>query len=203
MSLFAFNAQAALDAGASNFLQEGGAYVAAIKEVKIQHGQNGSQAQSLEFTLETPEGAANWVRVNYQKRDGTISPFGYNLLCAMAALIGSRNGRPVKQGDDLELHHFQGQTVGLVLQKVLYTKQGGGDAYKFEILRAFDPATRKTWSEAKDPAKPEASAIDRIVSTLTVKDDRQKQQTQQQATGQGHQGGYTQAPAAFDDDIPF
>lgn len=218
MSIFAFDPKAAEEAGSSNFIQDGGAYVFKITEVKIEHGQNGSQSAALEFTLDAPEGAANWVRVNYQKRDGTVSPFGYRLLCAMAALIGARNGNPPRAGQDLDLHHFQDQTIGLVLQKVLTSKQDGTDSYKFEVLRAFDPATRKTWSEAKN--KQEATAIAKVLEGLTVRDDRQRQQQQRQQgagswgqpqqatshpqqTSNGHQQGYNNPPMDFDDDIPF
>ena len=36
-----------------------------------------------------------------------------------------------------------GKKVGLFLQKVLYTKNDGGDGYKFEVRHVFQPGTVK------------------------------------------------------------
>ncbi|MEG2114637.1 MAG: DUF669 domain-containing protein, partial [Hafnia sp.] len=88
---------------------------------------------------------------------------------------------------------FTGKKIGLLLQKILTSKQDGSDSYKFEVKLAFLPQTKQTLKEAagRDPAV----TVDQYAASLTVKDERKKPQ---QAASY-HQ--YDEVPPS--DDIPF
>lgn len=204
---FAFNKQASRNAGASQYINRGGAYIFTISECEDKASANGGQVAWFEFTLNAPEGQANWVKVFYQTKEGELNERGYNMLNAVFDLIAHAKGKAIPDGYEVKASYLKGQQIGLVLQKVLTSKQDGSDSYEFQILQAFDPSTGKTAGEID--GNKDAAEVARIVSGLTERDARKKRQ-QQQAGGwgqpqqaSGHQQGFTEAPPAFDDDIPF
>lgn len=134
-------------------------------------------------------------------------------------------GTSVKNTLPVELHckELEGKPIGFVLQKVLYTKNDGGDGYRFEIRQAFGANTRKTYKEAIDGTP--AEAVDKLVASLTDRDERLPStpglgghnttqqrsmlggQQQTQSRLQQSSGGRGNQPAPqnqdWDDGIPF
>lgn len=203
---FAFNKQAAGLAGASSYIQQGGAYICTVTDCEDKSSASGGQAAWFEFTLNAAEGQANWVKVFYQGKDGGINDRGYNMLNAIFDLVAIGKGKTIPEGAEVKASHLKGQQIGLVLQKVLTSKQDGSDSYEFQILQAFDPKSGKTSGEISGGK--DAKEVASIVASLTERDARKKgQQQRQQSWGQPQgatsQQNLTEVPPAFDDEIPF
>jgi len=87
---------------------------------------------------------------------------------------------------------FAGKKVGLVLQKVLRSKNDGSDTYGLEIRLPFIAQTRQTLQE-KAEGKP-AETVDRMASGLKDKDERKKgsaQHNEYEQYGQQDDSGFT------------
>lgn len=193
--IFQYDQESALTSGASNYITDGGPYVGAIAEAKYVFGKNGKQSAGLEFTLSTDSGEAKYLSVWYQKADGTVNQYGYSLVQSMMGLCKLNTLTQQAKGDYSIAPEFTGKQIGLLLQKILTSKQDGSDSYKMEIKLAFLPQTRQTLKEAlgREPAV----VVDQWAASLAVKDERKK--GQQQAGY--HQ--YDDAPISADDDLPF
>ena len=193
--IFQYDQESALTSGASNYITEGGPHVGSISEAKYVFGKNGKQSAGLEFTLSTDSGEAKYLSVWYQKADGTVNQYGYSLIQSMMGLCKLNTLTQQAKGDYSIAPEFTGKQIGLLLQKILTSKQDGSDSYKMEIKLAFLPRTRQTLKEAlgREPAV----VVDQWAASLTVKDERKK--GQQRASY--HQ--YDDAPISADDDLPF
>ena len=193
--IFQYDQESALTSGASNYITEGGPHVGSISEAKYVFGKNGKQSAGLEFTLSTDSGEAKYLSVWYQKADGTVNQYGYSLIQSMMGLCKLNTLTQQAKGDYSIAPEFTGKQIGLLLQKILTSKQDGSDSYKMEIKLAFLPQTRQTLKEAlgREPAV----VVDQWAASLTVKDERKK--GQQRASY--HQ--YDDAPISADDDLPF
>ena len=192
--IFQYDQDSALTSGASNYITEGGPYVGSIAEAKYVFGKNGKQSAGLEFTLSADSGEAKYLSVWYQKADGTVNQYGYSLVQSMMGLCKLNTLTQQAKGDYSIAPEFTGKQIGLLLQKILTSKQDGSDSYKMEIKLAFLPQTRQTLKEAigREPAV----VVDQWAASMTVKDERKK--GQQQANY--HQ--YDDVPSG-DNDIPF
>ena len=192
--IFQYDQESALTSGASNYITEGGPYAGAIAEAKYVFGKNGKQSAGLEFTLSTDSGEAKYLSVWYQKADGTVNQYGYSLIQSMMGLCKLNTLTQQAKGDYSIAPEFTGKQIGLLLQKILTSKQDGSDSYKMEIKLAFLPQTRQTLKEAlgREPAV----VVDQWAASLTVKDERKK--GRQQANH--HQ--YDDVPSG-DNDFPF
>lgn len=192
--IFQYDQDSALTSGASNYITEGGPYTGAIAEAKYVFGKNGKQSAGLEFTLSTDSGEAKYLSVWYQKADGTVNQYGYALVQSMMGLCKLNTLTQQAKGDYSIAPEFTGKQIGLLLQKILTSKQDGSDSYKMEIKLAFLPQTRQTLKEAlgREPAV----VVDQWAASLTVKDERKKGQSQ---SASYHQ--YDEVPQS--DDIPF
>lgn len=223
------SAKAAGPAGAS----EGGAYPGIIRSAIFTSARDASsQSQSMEFALDADVGTINYLRVSYVGRDGNPLRGGTAMINAIMGLtkVKALHATEVQnEQGEIELHcrELEGKPIGFVLQKVLYTKNDGGDGYRFEIRQAFGTNTRKTYKEAVDNLP--AEVVDKLVASLTDKDERVQggaggpamsgqlgnqprsmlggQQQQQQSRLQQNAGGRgNQQPQTlpdFDDSIPF
>lgn len=193
--IFQYDQDSALTSGASNYITEGGPYVGTIAEAKYVFGKNGKQSAGLEFTLSTDSGEAKYLSVWYQKADGTVNQYGYSLIQSMMGLCKLNTLTQQAKGDYSIAPEFTGKQIGLLLQKILTSKQDGSDSYKMEIKLAFLPQTRQTLKEAigRDPAV----VVDQWAASLTVKDERKKGQSQ---AASYHQ--YDDTPQN-DSDLPF
>ena len=174
--IFQYDQESALTSGASNYITEGGPYAGAIAEAKYVFGKNGKQSAGLEFTLSTDSGEAKYLSVWYQKADGTVNQYGYSLVQSMMGLCKLNTLTQQAKGDYSIAPEFTGKQIGLLLQKILTSKQDGSDSYKMEIKLAFLPQTRQTLKEAlgREPAV----VVDQWAASLTVKDERKKGQSQ-------------------------
>jgi hypothetical protein len=65
---------------------------------------------------------------------------------------------------------LESKSLGLILQKVLYTKEDSSDGYNFEIRLPFIAQTGKTLAEQL--GNKDAIAVNKVLATLTDKDDR-------------------------------
>lgn len=192
--IFQYDQDSALTSGASNYITEGGPYVGTIAEAKYVFGKNGKRSAGLEFTLSTDSGEAKYLSVWYQKADGTVNQYGYALVQSMMGLCKLNTLTQQAKGDYSIAPEFNGKQIGLLLQKILTSKQDGSDSHKMEIKLAFLPQTRQTLKEAfgREPAV----VVDQWAASLTVKDERKKGQLQ---AASYHQ--YDDIPQS--DDIPF
>ena len=193
--IFQYDQESALTSGASNYITEGGPYIGSISEAKYVFGKNGKQSAGLEFTLSTDSGEAKYLSVWYQKADGTVNQYGYSLIQSMMGLCKLNTLTQQAKGDYSIAPEFTGKQIGLLLQKILTSKQDGSDSYKMEIKLAFLPQTRQTLKEAlgREPAV----VVDQWAASLTVKDERKKGQSQ---AASYHQ--YDDVPSG-DNDLPF
>lgn len=193
---FQYDQAVAVTSGASNYITDGGAYSGQIVEAKYVFGKNGKQSAGLEFTFQSDAGSeAKYLSVWYQKADSTVNQYGYALIQSMMGLCRLATLSQQSKGDYQIAPEFTGKKIGLLMQKILTTKNDGSDSYKFEIKLAFLPATRQTLKEAID--KSPAVAVDNWASSLTVKDERRK-------GGQPGYHAYDDVPTSnASDDIPW
>lgn len=196
---FTFSAEAAQNAGASPFISECGAFAGTLSGVKATYGQNGSQSAGLEFAFNTPQGDAPFLSLYVTKRDGTESPQGFAMMCAMVAI--TRISLPNNATLEQVAAQLEGKQIGLVLQKVLQMKGDGvTETFKMDIKQAYLPANRCTAKElyAKQPAKD----VDALLATLTVRDNRTQRGGQQGQAGTTQGGQNTQQQGgAVDQDL--
>lgn len=192
--IFQYDKDVAITSGASSYITEGGAYSGEITEAKYVFGKNGKQSAGIEFTFSTTQGEARYLSVWYQKSDGTVNQYGYSLIQSMMGLCKLNTLSQQQSGDNLITPEFIGKKIGLLLQKILTSKQDGSDSYKFEIKLAFLPQTKQTLKEAlgREPAV----TVDQYAASLTVKDERKKGQQ----VANYHQ--YDEAPSVGSD-LPF
>lgn len=217
-------AELAKKAGAAGGISETGAYEGVITSAVYAFGKEGSQSQALEISLDCNGAKANFLRINYLGKDGNQT-FGMGLVTALmwSAQIKQAQAQQVPGPDGMEWHcpALVGKKVGLMLQKVLYTKNDGSDGYKFEVRHVFQPGSRKTYAEHADQKPAETIAA----LELSMKDKDERAQGGQQHTGGARNQGAAnhnpyavpdsrlqqaarthaqqQAAPDFDDDIPF
>jgi len=182
-AIITYNQEEGLKAGGGNFISDGGAYIVKILEAKYAKAK--TNTSGIEFSLESKDGQkANYITVYYVKADGEPVKGGMSMLNAMMGLVGantitSANGRSQDGKDIFICPEFTGKTIGMFLQKSLYTKSDGSDGYKFDIRVPFDPATSKTLREKIGNDQPKT--IENMTNSYKDKDERTQQQ--QQNTG--------------------
>lgn len=221
---FKFDPEAAKKAGTMG-ISENGAYEGVISSAVYTFGKDGSQSQALEISLDSNGAKANYLRINYLGKDGEPT-FGMGLISALMWSAGIKEAAPVQvQGPDgVEWHNqgLVGKSVGLVLQKTLYTKANGGEGYRMEIRQAFKCGTRKTYAEHAENQP--AEAVDKMVAALKDRDERDpnagtngqrangahppanpyaNQTNQARTSGLQNRNTASQPVQDFDDDIPF
>lgn len=178
-----FNQEAALKAGGSDFINEGGAYALTITTAKYISAKTGSKG--MEFEVKTDAGqTAKFLTIYYQKADGTTINGGYSTLCGIMHFLKLQGLSMQNAGDASIAPELSNKKVGMFLQKVLYTKNAGGDGYKFDIRAPYNPVTMCTVREEKD-GKP-ATTISNWVNAYQDKDDR----TTGQPIAQPHSNGF-------------
>jgi len=162
---------------AASRLTENGAYVGTFTQVVgVVSGEKGTHGLEFEFTTR----AGDRTRFNLwtKKEDGT-KLFGMSMLQAMMLLTGVRRLDPVSAsvkrfGEEEEAETYPalcGKTIGLVLQKELYTKGDGHEGQRINLVGSFHPETKMTSTEIRDRAsKPEK--LDKMLKGLKTKDAR-------------------------------
>lgn len=170
--IFTYNQEEALAAGQNGFINESGAYVITIAEAKL--GVSEAGASFIEFSGETDDGRkVNYLSVYSTKKGGELNKFGCNMINAIMGCAGvmQLTERMISVSHFIA-PEFTGKRVGLVLQKVLKTKNNGNETYNFDIKIPFIADTRQTLQEKVDGLAP--VAIDNILSTLKDKDERKQ-----------------------------
>src|SRR5690606_16467209 len=106
--------------------------------------------------------------------------YGYKVLSAIMTVMGVQSLEPKQgnikapDGNPRQVTAFpalHGKPIGLVLQKVLYTKNDGKDGYKFNIFAPFNARTELTAKEMRD-GNTQPVALGGIIATLKDKDER-------------------------------
>ncbi|ULJ66207.1 hypothetical protein [Wielerella bovis] len=200
--IFQYDPEKALAAGESNFITESGAYKGKITTAKWTRAKN-SNAEALELSFEDNDGRkANYINIWYRKQDGTASPFGENHIQAIMGLTKTQQLSSVQQGNDYICPELTNKPIGLILQKVLTSKQDGGDSYKLDLVLAFGANTGKTLKEATlgEPAE----TVTKIAANLKDKDERNRSPHAVPLPPQQRQHNAPVAPIDDDfDDIPL
>lgn len=170
--MFQYNQESAMKAG--GVVRESGAYLGKITEA-VYGASEQKGTQYLELTFEAQDGGEfKYLTLYYRKQDGTEVKGGASMINAIMGITGLNNlsmqqvaGTPYSIAPELV-----GKPIGLILQKVLYTKNNPerSDGYKFEIRLPFDSVSRQTLKEKIEGKNPEM--VNKIVSTLKDKDDR-------------------------------
>lgn len=225
--MFTFDDESARTAGAGG-ASETGAYAGNISAAIFTTGRD-SQSEAMEFSIDSDVGKINYLRINYKGREGQPLKHGAALINAIMGLtkVKQLNAVELTNGEgEIELHckELEGKPIGFVLQKILYTKNDGGDGYKFDVKQVFGANTRKTYKEAIDNAP--AEAVAKLLAVLKDKDERlandapqhsgpqqqrsmlgnnanQPAQSRLQQASANRQNQNTQSVPDFDDDIPF
>jgi hypothetical protein len=196
-----FNQEAAMKAGGSDSLQEGGAYGVTIVSAKYISAKTGSQG--MEFEVVTDSGQkAKFITIYYKKADGSIINGGYSTLCGIMFFLGLQGLSMKNAGADSFAPELAGAKVGMFLQKVLYTKGDGGEGYKFDIRAPFKADTLHTAREAQENKQP--SAIQNWINSYQDKDDRKPMSQPASTGGFGAPVNQFDQSGGFDStDIPF
>ena len=200
--MFQYDQNSGVNAGGA--VRETGAYVGRITAAVYGASAN-KGTKFIELTFESNEGTEfNYLTLYYAKQDGTEVKGGASMINAIMGITKTRQLTEQKlQGVDGTIApELIGKPIGLILQKVLYTKGDGSEGYKFEIRLPFSPQTRQTLKELVEN-KP-AQMVDRILSTLTDKDDRggNQQSAPQQFGGVGDFAPPSGAPAPNTLEVP-
>lgn len=188
--IFTYNHEAALTAGQGGFINENGAYVITISEAALTTANSGAKA--IEFSGESEDGRkVQYLSVYVTKKDGTDNAIGINMVHAIMGCAGVKQlTNQMKAAGQFVAPEFSGKKVGLVLQKVLRSKNDGSDTYGLEIRLPFIAQTHQTLLEKAEGKN--AEAVDRLVAGLKDKDDRKK------GSGNGSGAGYGDYPPGDD-----
>nr|CBA74383.1 conserved hypothetical phage protein [Arsenophonus nasoniae] len=144
--IFTYSEESALLTYQGGFINESGAYVITITEAKLTKSDKGSEF--IEFSGESEDGRkVNYLSICCKKNDGTVNPFGQNMVNAIMGCIGIRQVTSVQHNNNLIAPEFHDKKVGLVLQKVLRTKKNGDESYSFDIRMPFAANTGQTLLE--------------------------------------------------------
>lgn len=195
--MFQYNQDSALKAGGT--AGQTGAYEGTILSA-VYGASEKKNTKYLELTFEADGGEKfSFLTLYYQKADGAEVKGGASMINAIMGLckVQQLSSRPLAGTNVNEAPELAGKKVGLVFQKVLYTKIDNSDGYKFEIRLPFLPGTRQTLKEAIEQS--EAKTVDRMIATLTDKDERNAQARQSAPSfGQTPQGtGFSGQPQTF------
>lgn len=204
---FTYNENEALQGGATGYITQTGAYVGKITMAKWTVSALGAEALELSFETENGE-KCDYLSIYYRGKDGKPIDFGRNMIQSLMGCTGVKKLSRQPSEQALIAPELIGKSIGLFLQKHLYTKQDGNDGFYFKVVQAYSAKSGLTLSEFKnnEPAK----RIPYLVSTMKDKDEREKPKRTRQskpkaemsqaveATGQLYGSGYE-----FDDDVPF
>jgi len=190
--IFTYNEEAALTAGMGGFINETGAHLLTITEAALTTSQGGAKA--IEFSGEADDGRkVQYLSVYVTKKDGSENAFGVNMIHAIMGCAGIKQlTNQMRDASHFVAPEFAGKKVGLVLQKILRSKNDGSDTYGLEIRMPFIAQTRQTLQEKA--AGKNAETVDRMVATMKDKDERKKgggQPAQHDYQFNGDDSGFT------------
>lgn len=193
------DANAARQANTNNFIDQSGKYKGVFTLAEAVTSKKGTEG--IEFSFKSEDGQqANYLTLwTYNENNEPL--YGFKVLSAIMTVMGikeltpKQGNIPDKDGNSRQVTAFpilHNKPVGLVLQKVLYTKNNGDDGYKFNIFAPFQSQTELTAKELLD-GKTQPHALSGIVANLKDKDER---------TTKPINGGYAGSQNSMPDD-PF
>ena len=184
---------AARQANANNYIDQSGKYIGEFTLAEAVTSRNGTEG--VEFSFKSQEGQqANYLTLWTYNSSGEPL-YGYKVLQAIMTVMGVQqlepkqatikdaNGSPRQVVGFPALHR---KPIGLVLQKVLYTKNDGKDGYKFNIFAPFQANTELMAKEVLDGVT-QPKALAGVIASLKDKDER----TASAANGGGYDGGFS------------
>ena len=214
------NTQSAHDAdNISSSISELGKYVGVITRAEKLVSDKGTQGLGLSFKADSGQ-SADYLDLYHAKGDGTqlsaAKTINAILCCARVkqadegAIDVEKWDKAAGQRRKMRVNGYpalMGKRIGLLLTQVMETGTDGKDRTKLEIFGVFDPETELTASEIlQRKTTPErlSSMLDAMVKR-GVQDKRKK--PAQRSTGAGPDRfddiPMGDAPAGFDDDIPW
>lgn len=169
---------AARQANANNYIDQSGKYLGVFTLAEAVTSKKGTEG--IEFSFKSDEGQqANYLTLwTYNERGEAL--YGFKVLSAIMTVMGVPELQPKQamikdaNGQSRQVIGFpalHNKPVGLVLQKVLYTKNDGKDGYKFNIFAPFNASTELTAKEMLDGAT-QPKALAGIIASLKDKDER-------------------------------
>ncbi len=199
-TVFNYNQEEAAQIGGGTYVTKSGGYDFKVISAKFVSSTN-SQARALEMDLETRDGLkCNYISINFVSGQGQPNLYGNKLIQAIMGCSGTQQLNEDQQGN---CPNLIGKFFKAVVQRIDYTKNNGGEGYKFEIKLPANVQTGKTVKETIDNSS--ASAFEKYASTIEDKDERTSHApTQYEQQGNNYQPQHDTPPQDFDDqDIPF
>lgn len=204
---YGYNEAGALKAdAAASRLNENGAYVGTIKRAEAMVAKTGTKGVTL--TFDSPgNGSIDLTLYTIKKgEDGKpIELFGKAQLDAIMFLLGLKSLKAeagkVSVWSDAEGKRVEeegkvypelcNKPIGIVLQKELYTKDGGGTGERMNLAGLFQAETKLMMSEIKE-RKTTPVKLDRLTKNLKNKDSRKAGAAEPPQPGVGAvpDGGY-------------
>lgn len=169
---------AARQANANNYIDQTGKYIGEFTLAEAVTSKKGTEG--IEFSFKNEDGQqANYLTL-WTYNDKGEALYGFKVLSAIMTVMGVKALEP-KQGDVKDKDGNQRtvtafpalhkKPVGLVLQKVLYTKNDGKDGYKFNIFAPFHAQSELTAKEILD-GNTQPKALGGMIASLKDKDER-------------------------------
>jgi hypothetical protein len=140
-----FNQNDAMNSDGGSLIDQSGNYKGKITKAEINQGNEQSMYITFGFESQTGD-KTDYVRIYTRKKDGERC-FGFNLVQALMGLLHLQSVEARQDGDKLTIPQLIGRSVGFGLQKEYYTKSDGNVAWKMNLIRFYDVATNKTYTE--------------------------------------------------------
>lgn len=215
--MFQYDEQKALRSESSNRITEPGAYVGTILQAEHVTAHN-SAAEYIRFMYRTDDGVSVWLSLFTKKKDGTEA-YGVGYIHALMGLLGVQQMSAVQAKcrawdgsvvDGFRYREVENKKIGFVLgmRDRKYTDANGFEriAYDPQIVRLFDPASRKTLTEIRRNLDP-ATMVDKTVQTQIEAFEKLKAKVEAERTAE-----FESSPRATEktvsndpmaDDFPF
>ena len=168
----------ASQAGQGGFVNDTGAYNFEITEAKWVVSSN-KGTFGLELSAESDQGLkVNYLSIWYAKSDNSPIAMGQNMVQAIMGCAGVQQLSQAQVNDYYVAPELKGKSVGLVLQKILKTKQSdNSDTHSFDIKLPFFTQSGQTIQERNSGAQ--AESVAQMLTWLKDKDERKQHGNQQ------------------------
>jgi hypothetical protein len=163
-------------------VDQSGTYIGTFKMARPMKSSKGTEGVAFEFV--SPGGGSADFTLWTRKEDGS-AVFGMNQLQAIMAVLNVRGLKASKgkftafdadSGTRLEqegevFSELIGKSIGVVLQKELYTKNNGAEGFRMNLYGIFHAESKLTASEIKE-RKTTPEKLEKMLRSLKTKDSR-------------------------------